>query len=85
MLHGTGGREYIIGWIDAQILAEGLPAVVSVLEMLCCCFMVFFCVVVVLCTKTSCCVALHYPSILCFNTVHSNFVLPSPFLILYRW
>lgn len=31
MLHGTGGREYIIGWIDAQILAEGLPAVVSFL------------------------------------------------------
>ena len=26
---GTGGRDYMIGWIDAQILAEGLPAVVS--------------------------------------------------------
>lgn len=26
---GSGGRDYIVGWIDAQILAEGLPAVVS--------------------------------------------------------
>lgn len=28
LLHGSGGRDYIVGWIDAQILAEGLPAVV---------------------------------------------------------
>jgi hypothetical protein len=28
-MHGAGGRDYIVGWIDAQILAEGLPAVVS--------------------------------------------------------
>ena len=26
---GGGGRDYIVGWIDAQILAEGLPGVVS--------------------------------------------------------
>jgi hypothetical protein len=33
---GNGGRDYIVGWIDAQILAEGLPAVVSSFIALCC-------------------------------------------------
>eukprot|EP01034_Spumella_vulgaris_P030259 gene30259-37440_t len=27
-LEGSGGRDYIIGWIDAQIIAEGLPAII---------------------------------------------------------
>lgn len=27
MLHVGGGRDYLVGWIDAQILAEGLPSV----------------------------------------------------------
>jgi hypothetical protein len=29
---GGGGRDYIVGWIDAQILSEGLPAVVRRIE-----------------------------------------------------
>eukprot|EP01034_Spumella_vulgaris_P022664 gene22664-28808_t len=27
-LEGNGGRDYIVGWIDAQIIAEGIPAVI---------------------------------------------------------
>ncbi len=53
MLHGTGGREYIIGWIDAQILAEGLPAVVSVfIFVYCFVVLVFIFVEVVFCSMT---------------------------------
>lgn len=26
--YGNGGRDYVVGWIDAQILSEGLPTVV---------------------------------------------------------
>jgi hypothetical protein len=36
---GGGGRDYIVGWIDAQILSEGLPAVVRRIE-------IFHCIVI---------------------------------------